>query len=79
MNMNTTNNSFMQDKVFLDDYVNIIKACGSKCIKSYDHSKLLTAIDQQCLEKCYFKSLGMNKLLSQNFGELMLQINEMDK
>ena len=68
----------MQDKVFLDDYVNIVQTCGTKCIKAYDQAKL-TPRDQQCLEKCYFKSLSMNKLLSNNFGELMVQINEMDK
>lgn len=76
--MNTTNNSFMQDKIFLEDYTNIIQTCAPKCIKSYDQPKL-TAKEQLCIEKCYFKSLSMNGLLSQNFGELMTQINEMDQ
>lgn len=77
MNFNT-GSSIMQDKVFLDDYVNIVENCNVKCLKSYDQAKLLPK-EQQCLEKCYFKSLGMSKLLNENYGDLMYQISQADK
>ena len=62
----------MQDKIFLDDYVNIVEVCTPKCISTYSESRM-TPNERMCLEKCYFKSLSMNKHISQNFGNLMSQ------
>lgn len=75
MNFNSGNNAFMQDKLFLEDMTNIVENCTPKCIKDYTYSNLSTK-EQQCLEKCYFKSLAMNQKLSDNFGDLMTRINE---
>lgn len=75
MNFNTSNNSFMQDKVFLEDYLNIIEKCNPKCIKDYKNDRL-KAKEQLCLEKCYFKSLGLHKELSNSFGDLMHDIQD---
>lgn len=77
MNFSTTNNSIMQDKIFLEDYTNIVSNCNTKCIKNYSQ-EYLSGREQQCLEKCYFKSLSMNKTLSNNWGDLMLQIRNAD-
>jgi hypothetical protein len=78
MNFSTTNNSLMQDKIFLEDYVNIVSNCNTKCIKDYSQ-EYLTGKEQQCLEKCYFKTLSMNKALSNNWGDLMYQIRKADE
>lgn len=75
MNFNPNNNALMQDKVFLEDFTNLVALCNPKCIKNYKTSTL-TSREQQCLEKCYFKSLSLQKNLSNNFGDLMTQINE---
>ena len=75
MSFNTTNNAFMQDKIFLEDMTNIVESCNPKCIKSYTESRL-TAKEQMCLEKCYFKSLSLHKDLSKNFGDIMHDIQD---
>lgn len=75
MNFSTKNNAFMKDKVYLEDYTNILDTCNKKCIKHYKYSSL-SSREQLCLEKCFFKSLSFQKNLSQNFGDLMTQINE---
>lgn len=78
MNFTTTNNSIMQDKIYLENYTNIIKNCNVKCIKDYSQA-FLAPKEQQCLEKCYFKSLNMITALSDKYGDLMQEINEADK
>lgn len=75
MNFNTSNNAIMQDKIFVEDYVNIIESCNPKCIKSYKLNRL-TPTEQMCLEKCYFKALDLNKNLSKNFGDIMNDIQD---
>jgi hypothetical protein len=75
MNFNTTNNAFMQDKVFLEDYLNIVEKCNPKCIKDYQQANL-TVKEQQCLEKCYFKSLNLSQEISNRFGDIMTEIQD---
>ena len=78
MSFTTSNNAFMQDKIFLDDYTNVVQICDSKCLKDYK-TQNLTIREQQCLEKCYFKSLSNLQLISENYGDLMFQIEQADK
>ena len=75
MNFNTSNNAIMQDKIFLEDFVNIVESCNPKCIKSYNE-KYLTAKEQMCLEKCYFKALDLHKNLRKNYGDIMHDIQD---
>lgn len=75
MNFNIENNSIMQDKVYLQQLTETVDICNSKCIKNYLTDSLTTR-EQQCLEKCYFKTINLNKELSNNFGDLMLEIEK---
>lgn len=72
-NINFSNNAFMQDKVFLEDYVNMVEVCTPKCISGYKESGV-TVNERQCLEKCYMKTLKMQSHLSSQFGNLMNEI-----
>ena len=52
--------AFMLNKVYMQDYTNMINICGKKCFNNYD-SPNPSANEQLCLERCFVKSLELNK------------------
>lgn len=69
MNFNLKNSGFMRDKIFLNDYTNIVSNCNSKCLSNYN-SSTLDIKEQLCLEKCYFKTISASKQLSESYDDI---------
>ncbi len=61
-----TTSVFMLNKVYLEDYTNLIETCSQKCFNNYDRP-IPNSNEQQCLEKCYFKSLELNKYVADEY------------
>lgn len=58
--------AFMLNKVYLEDYTNMIEICSKKCFNNYK-TAIPNSNEQQCLEKCYFKSLELNKYVADEY------------
>lgn len=61
-----TTSVYMLNKVYLEDYTNMIETCSQKCFNNYN-SPRANSNEQQCLEKCYFKSLELSKYVADEY------------
>ncbi len=61
-----TTSVFMLNKVYLEDYTNMIETCSRKCFNNYDSDKT-SSNEQICLERCYLKSLDLNKYVADEY------------
>ena len=68
---NKLNSPYLLYKIYIEDLSNAVDVCTNKCITNYENIEL-NSKEKLCLEKCYLKTLEMNKFVS---DELMNVIN----
>lgn len=61
-----TTSVYMLNKVYLEDYTNMIETCSQKCFNNYD-SPYPNSNEQQCIERCYFKSLELTEYVADEY------------
>ena len=59
--------TFMLNKTYLEDFTNMVEICSKKCFSNYD-SPVPNSNEQQCMEKCYFKTLELTKYLKDEYN-----------
>jgi hypothetical protein len=71
---NKLNSPFLLYKIYIEDLSNVVEMCTNKCIDNYKNYEL-DSMEKLCLEKCYLKTLEMNKFVSDEMSNIINSIS----